>query len=244
MRARELVHDHPHALPLLLLWSLTAVMMRNWLFSGALPAGEESAFLYSSLPYFASHQLSMFSAWLPSPLGQVQQYSIYWFLAMWGGLVRNPLTLYKGACFAVALLTPAAMYGATYSLLRSRLAATVAAGLFAFSPLVVSHWLAGHLNVEVSFAVGPLAVWALHLALRKRSMGAMIGFGLSISALYLLTTAQGVYWVVPLAAITAYEWITWVKEGGAHRGFARRLASVVGVSFIAFAAASAVELVP
>ncbi|MFL5735923.1 MAG: hypothetical protein ACJ76P_01120 [Actinomycetota bacterium] len=242
--ARWLAHDHPHIAPLLVLWTLTAIVMRRWVFSGALPAGEDSAFLYSSLPYFASHHLGMFNAWLPSPLGQVQQYSIYWFLAMWGGIVRNPLTLYKGACFAVALLTPAAMYAASYSLLRSRLSSAVAAGLYAFSPLVISHWLAGHLNVEISFAVGPLAVWALHLALRNRSIAAMIGFGLSISALYLLTTAQGVYWGVPLAAITAFEWVTWVKAGGTHRAFAARLAMVGGVSLLAFIAASAVELVP
>ena len=241
---RTLVDAHPHSLPLTVLWALTVVVMRRWLFTGGLPAGSDSAFLYSSVPYFSSHDLHAFSVWLPSPLGQVQQYSVYWFLGMWSALVHDPIVLYKGASLLVALLTSTGMYGLAYWLIGSRRSATVAAALYAFSPFVVSHWIAGHLNIEISLAVGPIAVWALLLALRTGAVGAMIGLGLAGSALYLLTTAQGIYWILPMAVVVAFESAaTWVTVRRV-RPVLVRLASVAAVAGAVFAVASAVELLP
>jgi len=233
-----------HLGPLTLLAGLTVLMTRNWLWIGdRMPAAVDAGFLYSTLPYFQSHGLHSFTVWLSSPLGEVQQYSVYWFLGMWSGLVRDPLLLFRMACFITALVSAFGLYGLTYRLTRSRLGATTGAIVYAFCPIVVSHWLAGHLNVQISIAVGPLAIWALIVALRDRSLPAMVGLGLCASALYLLTTGQAYYWVLPFTAVSIVE-LSAISRLGGRLETIRRVAAIAAVAFPTFVMASAVQLVP
>jgi hypothetical protein len=235
---------HGHLGPLTLLAGLTVLMMRNWLWIGdRMPAAVDAGFLYSTLPYFQSHGLHAFTVWLSAPLGEVQQYSIYWFLGMWSGVVRDPLLLFRAACFLTALVSAYGLYGLTFWLTRSRLAATTAAIVYAFCPIVVSHWLAGHLNVQISIAVGPLAIWALLVSLRDRSLPAMLGLGLCASTLYLLTTGQAYYWAIPFTAVSIVELNAISRRDGRLEAM-RRVAAVAAIAVPTFVLASAIQLVP
>jgi hypothetical protein len=232
-----------HGLPLTALAVLDLVLLRNLLFTSRLPAGVDSSFLYSLLPFFTGHGLLTFEVWLPAPLGQIQQYSAYWLLASANAVVPDPVAVYKGAVALTLLVAAWSAYGLAYWLTRSRLAAVVGAALYVCSPFSVSIWLTGHLDVGMSYALGPLALWALWAALRSGSRGATIGLGLSVSALYLLTTGQGVYWVLPLATVLLVEF---GRAARARRGrtFVRRVLHVAALGAVVFAAASAVGLLP
>ena len=233
-----------HVGPLTLLTGLTVLMMRNWLWLGdRLPAGVYAGFLYSTVPYFQSHGLHTFTVWLSAPLGEVQQYSVYWFLGMWSGVVRDPVLLFRVACFLIALVSAYGLYGLTFWLTRSRLAATTGAIVYAFCPIVVSHWLAAHLNVQISIAVGPLAIWALLVSLRERSLPAMLGLGLCASTLYLLTTGQAYYWIVPFTAVAIVELLAISGRDGLREAI-RRVGAVAAIAIPTFVLASAVQLVP
>jgi hypothetical protein len=233
-----------HLGPLSVLAGLTALMMRNWLWIGdRMPAGVDAGFLYSTLPYFRSHGLHTFTVWLTTPLGEVQQYSIYWFLGMVSSVVADPLLLFRMTCFLVGVVSAWGLYGLTFWLTRSRLAATTSAIVYAFCPIVVSHWLAAHLNVQISIAVGPLAIWALLVSLRDRTVAAMLGFGLCASALYLLTTGQAYYWVLPIATVSIVELSAiWRRDGSLEA--VRRVAWIAGVAVPTFVLASAIQLLP
>src|SRR5689334_153596 len=67
-----------HLAPLALLAAADAVMLRNVVLGRGVPAGVDSAFLFSALEYYTRHDLSTFTIWLASPLGEIQQYSLYW----------------------------------------------------------------------------------------------------------------------------------------------------------------------
>ena len=136
-------------------------MLRHVFLSHGLPVGGDSGFLYSALPYFARHGLGTFSVWLPSPLGEVQQYSLYWALGSVVSIVGNPVEVYKLAMLAVIALTSVIMYGFAYWLTRDRFAAAIASFAYSFAPFAVAQWLDGHMNVQVSYAVGPATIWAL-----------------------------------------------------------------------------------
>ena len=55
----------PHVGASLVLLALDLLLMRRWLFTGAFPAGVDSGFLYSLIPFFEAHHISAFTAWLP-----------------------------------------------------------------------------------------------------------------------------------------------------------------------------------
>ena len=230
----------PHVAPLVGLLSLDLVMLRHVFLSHGLPVGGDSGFLYSALPYFARHGLGTFSVWLPSPLGEVQQYSLYWALGSVVSIVGNPVEVYKLAMLAVIALTSVIMYGFAYWLTRDRFAAAIASFAYSFAPFAVAQWLDGHMNVQVSYAVGPATIWALWLALRSGGRRPMVVLGLAEAALFLLTTGQGAYWVLGLVVVVFWEIVT--SEG--RWRVACRLGITAVVSGATFIAASAVQLVP
>ena len=232
-----------HLLPLALLGFLVVMMLRHLLFTGGVPASMDSGFLYSRLPLFDRYGMTGFSVWLPDSFGQVQQYSVYWLLAAFNGVFHNPLAVYKGAVLATVLVAAWGSYGLAHWLSGSRLAATIAAGLYVFSPFSVAIWLVGHLDVGISYAVGPLALWALWAALRSGRTAPMVGLGLAGSALFLLTTGQGIYWLLPMGLIAAFE-LTSQSRTHHKRIVLRRVALTAGVSALVFVLASAVQLIP
>lgn len=230
-----------HLAPAAALVGLDTLILRNYLFTNKAAGGVDSAFLYSILPYFKSHGLGAFSVWLSAPFGEVQQYSVYWFLASLVGVVGHAMAVYKLSVFLAVLGSSVSSYALAYWLTRSELAAGVAAFLYTFSPFAVAQGLAGHLNVEISYAVGPLAVWLLWLSLRERRRRAMIGLGLAGSALFLLTTGQGVYWLLPLTCVAGMELTVGAARG---RRAATALLETTVVGGAAFTSASAVQILP
>jgi hypothetical protein len=232
-----------HGLPLAVLLLLQILMLRDLLFTSGLPAWMDSGFLYSRLPFFDRHEMHIFSVWLPEPFGQVQQYSVYWLLASFEGVFHNPIAVYKGAVFTTIATGSIGAYGLAFWLTRSRLAAGVAAGLYVFAPFSVSIWLLGHLDVGIAYAVGPFAVWALWVSLRTGHLSSMIALGLTGSALFLLTTGQGLYWLLPLLAITVFE-VRRTPGRAERRATRSRLRMTLVFSGLTFLFASAVQVLP
>ena len=232
-----------HLPPLLILGVLDLLMLRNLLFTSGPPASIDSGFTYSLLPYFSEHGAHTFTGWLSWPLGQVQNYSAYWLLATAQGLIHNPVLLYKAAILVTVGVATAGAYGFAYWLSGSRLGAAVASGLYVFAPFSVAAWLAGHLDVAISYAVGPIAVWMLWVSLKTGSRLAMVVLGFAGSALYLLTVGQGAYWMLPVLAVLATEVVRSVRRRSwqAMRG---RLGITAAISLGTFVVSSAVQLLP
>ncbi len=219
---------------------ITALLFRTWI-AGGLPGGIDSGFLYSVLPLFSTYGASLFTVWLPIPFGQVQQYSVYWLLAMVMSVTRGAVGTYDAMAITLCLATLAVVYGLTYWLVRSRVAACVAATAYGCSPFVVAQWLDGHLDVEVAIAVGPLAVWMALVVLRTGSKPAAVGLGLCASALFLLTTGESAYWLFPMATLCLAEVLV---LGRARRRALRHALWGGAVAAGTFVVASAVQLVP
>ena len=184
-----------------------------------------------------------FTVWLPLQFGQVQQYSVYWLLAMVMVVTRSAvgdLRARRGgprARHARGRLRPRRT-GST----RHRLAAAVAATLYAFSPFAISQWLDGHLDVQVAIALGPLAIWMVLVVLRTGSAAAAIALGLCASALFLLTTGEAAYWLLPGGPVIGSS-----SAGDAlHAARARRRAAARARRRArgTFVVASAVQLLP
>lgn len=230
-----------HAVPLALIAVLVAVAMRNVLFRGEVPAGTDSAFLFSDLRLFAEHHVLAFTGWAPEPFGQTQQYSVYWLLAMFTTLTGSVMGVYDIALLVTFLLGAVGAYRLAFWIGGSRLGAVVAAAIYVFAPFSIAQWASGHLNVEISYALGPWLLWALWLSLRDGSRRAMIGLGLAGSAAYLLTTGQAFYWLLPLAAVACAEA---ARQRAAIREYGRRLLAAAVIALAVFATASAVELFP
>lgn len=233
-----------HGPPLVVLTILDLLMLRNLLLKSGPPASIDSGFTYSLLPFFAQHDIHLFTGWLSWPLGQVQHYSAYWLLAAIQAVIHNPVLLYKLAILATVLVASVGAYGFAYWLSRSRLGAGVASALYVFAPFSVAAWLAGHLDVAISYAVGPIAIWALWVALRTGSRLAMAVLGLSGSALYLLTVGQGAYWLLPMCAVLGVELLRARRSASSWQKVRRRLGLTAAISLSVFAVSSAVQLVP
>jgi hypothetical protein len=217
----------------------TLILFRTWL-TGQFPSGTDSGFLYSALPLYQAHGAGLFTAWLSVPMGQVQQYSVYWFLTMVMTLLRSPLLTYDVGALAIAITTVIGMYGITWTWTHSRMAAVCAAGAYAFSPFAVSQWLDGHLDVATSIAVGPIAVWAMLEIIDSGSRRAAIALGLCGSALYLLSSGQAAYWLLAMPILGAIRLV--VAED--KRKALNSAVSGGAVALVTFALCSAVQLVP
>jgi hypothetical protein len=236
-RPRRWVAHVPY---LTLLLIATLVLFRTWL-GGRYPSGTDSGFLYSALPLYQAHGLQLFTVWLPVPMGQIQQYSLYWLLTMVMVVLRSPLVTYEVSAVGIALVAAFGMYCLSWAWCHSRLGALCAAGAYAFSPLAVAQWLDGHLDVATSIAVGPIAVWALLEILNTGSRRAAVALGLCGSALYLLTSGQGAYWLVALAVVALVRLVVARRE---RRKLIARALSGGAITLITFGLTSAVQLVP
>lgn len=131
------------------------------------------------------------------------------------GVVLAPITWTAGAtaAFDVGMILGPVASGATAAwalggIVRSRLARAVAGGLYAFSPFMLAHLQAGHLNLV--WAVLPPALLGLAHRLFVRDLarpwllGALTGLALALQAwLYTQTLAVGVLALVLLAAVLA-----------------------------------------
>ena len=126
-RLVQLARRPRHLVPAAILVALDTLVLRNYLFTNKAAGGVDSAFLYSILPYFKSHGLGAFSVWLPTPFGEVQQYSEYWFLASVVSVVGHAMVVYKLSVFLAVLGSSVSSYALAYWLTRSELAAGVAA---------------------------------------------------------------------------------------------------------------------
>ncbi len=93
-----------HGFPGAILIFATVWLFRTWL-GGKYPGGTDSGFLYSELVFFRLHELNLFTVWLPTPFGQVSQYSLYWLLSMFVMVFRSVLVTYKLVAFSIALLS-------------------------------------------------------------------------------------------------------------------------------------------
>lgn len=188
-----------HLQPLIILLATTLVMFRTWIFA-SYPGGTDSAFLYSGIVFYRTHGLQLFTVWLPTPFGQISQYSIYWLLAMLTTILRGTFFTYKAAALSIALISAYGMYTVSWSWSRSRLGALTGAIFYSFSALTVTQWMTGHFDVEISMALGPLVIWCIDRVLTAGSTRAAIGLGLCGSALLLLTSGQAAYWL-PVAGV-------------------------------------------
>ncbi|WP_181780908.1 hypothetical protein [Pseudonocardia pini] len=134
------------------------------------------------------------------------------------GLVLAPITLTAGptAAFDVGMILGPVASGtaaawALGGIVRSRVARAVAGGLYAFSPFVLAHLQAGHLNLV--WAVLPPVLLGLAHRLFVRDLtrpwllGVLTGLALALQAwLYTQTLAVGVLMLVVLAAILAVRY--------------------------------------
>ena len=229
-----------HLLPLIILLAATLVLFRTWIFS-RYPGGADSAFLYSGIAFYRTHGLELFTVWLPTPFGQVSQYSIYWLLAMVTTILRSTFVTYKAAAIAIGLISAFGMYGVSWSWSRSRLGALTAAVFYSFSPEVVSQWLSGHFDVQISMALGPLVIWCIDRMLTSGSMRAAVGLGLGGSALLLLTSGQGAYWLPVAGVFIAGRFIIGWRDAGI---MLKRAVLGAFVTMVVFILTSAVQLVP
>jgi hypothetical protein len=236
---RHIDRRYVHAAPLALLAAADGWMLRNILFGRGLPSGVDSAFLYSALNYYTRHGLSTFTIWLASPLGEIQQYSLYWALSGVASIAGHPLFVYKMAMAAIIAVTTVGSYGLAFHLTSDRIASCAAAFIYGFSPFAVAQWFDGHMNVQISYALGPCALWALMRSLETGSWRAGLALGASGSGLFLLTTGQGAYWALPLVLIMAYE-----LARGPRRAVAGRIVRTSVISLAVFVPLSAVQLVP
>ena len=229
-----------HGLQLAILTISTLALFRTWI-GTAYPGGTDSALLYSALAFYKDHGLQVFTIWLPAPLGQVSQYSMYWLLSMLTVVFRSILVTYKLAAIAIALTSAVGMYAISWSWSKSRAGALAAAIFYSFSPMSVNQGMSGHLDVLVSMAVGPLMVWSADRLIKAGSWRAAVGLGLCGSALLLLTTGQAAYWLpVVLAVVFARLLISFKKSVLMLRNALWGFVLVAGV----FVAASAVQLGP
>lgn len=239
-RARLLGLILHHSVPSVILIASTLVLFRTWI-GNMLPGGTDSPFLYSEMVFFKYHGLNVFTVWLPTPFGQVSQYSMYWLLSMLSTVFRSTLLTYKLAAISIALTSVFGMYAVSWSWTRSRLGALAAAIFYGFSPLSMAQWMTGHVNVQVSMALGPIMLWCIDRVLETGSKRAAVGLGLCGSALVLLTTGQGAYWILAIMVFVPVKFcVRW-------RNFAAMLwRGVIGALLAAtvFVAASAVQLLP
>lgn len=229
-----------HGLPGAILVVATLVLFRTWLGRG-FPGGTDSGFLYSGLAFYRTHGLGLFTVWLSEPFGQVSQYSVYWLLSMIVTVFRGMLFTYKLMAVLIALLSALGMYAVSWSWSRSRLGALAAALVYSFSPLSISQWLTGHLDVQISIALGPLALWCIVRILDHGSLRAAVGLGLCGAALLLLTTGQAAYWLPAVAVVVAGKFLT---AGRGVLGMLRRTVPAALAAIVIFLAASAVQLLP
>lgn len=226
-----------HAIPVILLTTASLLLFRTWI-SPATPGGVDSGFLYSGVAFLKYHHIKAFTVWLPMPLGQISQYSMYWLMAMLTTIFRGVMLTYKAVALAIMLLTCIGSYSIAWSWSRSRVAAVAAATFYSFSPMAVAQWLSGHLDVEFSMAAGPLLVWAVARMIDTGSRRAGLGAGLCASALLLLTTGQAAYWLLAIAVIVA------AKLARPRGLFRAATASSLAIAIAAFIGASAVQLGP
>jgi hypothetical protein len=229
-----------HLQPLTILLAATLVMFRTWI-AASYPGGTDSAFLYSGIAFYRVHGLQLFTVWLPTPFGQVSQYSIYWFLTMLTAILGSTFFTYKAAALSIALISAFGMYAVSWSWSRSRLGALAAAVFYSFSPLSVSQWLSGHFDVQISMALGPLVIWSIDRVLTTGSIRAAIGLGLGGSALLLLTSGQAAYWLPVAVVFIIGRFIIGWRDAGM---ILKRAALGAGVTMMVFALTSAVQLVP
>lgn len=110
-------------------------------------------------------------------------------------LSRNPLLTHNVAFMASFVLSGAAMYALAKYLVGNRLAASVSALMFAFSPYAFAH--TAHIQLEMMAGL-PLALLAIHRHADRPSLlrGALVGAAIALQAL-----ACGYYGV--LAALIA-----------------------------------------
>ena len=96
-------------------------------------------------------------------------------------LTRNPLVAHNVAFLASFVLSGGAMYALAKYLSRSRLAAAVAAAIFAFSPYAFAH--TAHIQLEMTAGL-PLVLLAIHRhADRPRILrGVLIGVAIALQA--------------------------------------------------------------
>lgn len=229
-----------HGLPVAMLVAATLVLFRTWLGS-RFPGGTDSGFLYSGLAFYRTHGLQLFTVWLSTPFGQVSQYSVYWLLSLLTAVFQGTLFTYKLAAVVIELLSALGMYAVSWSWSRSRLGALAAAIVYSFSPLAVSQWMSGHIDVQISLALGPLMLWCIVRILDTGSLRAAVGLGLCGSALLLLTTGQAAYWLLAVAIVVIGKLLT------AGRGVLAMLRRTVPAALAALAvsaAASTVQLLP
>ena len=229
-----------HSLPLVILVTSTLVLFRTWI-SGRYPGGTDSAFLYSGVVFYQTHGLHFFTVWLPTPFGQVSQYSLYWLLSMLLPVLKNVLFTYDLVAVSIALISAFGLYAISWSWSRSRLGALAAAIFYSFSPFSIAQWLSGHLDVQVSMALGPLIIWCIDQVFDAGSKRAALGLGLSASALLLLTTGQAAYWTLAAAIFVAGKCIINSRDIVATL---QRCAPGTILAVVSFAAASAVQLLP
>lgn len=131
------------------------------------------------------------------------------------GVLLAPITLTAGATAAFntgmvlgPVVSGVATAAALGGIVRSRVARATAGALYAFSPFMVAHLQAGHLNLV--WAVLPPVLLALALRLfvcdlrRPWLLGALAGLALAAQAwLYTQTLAIGVLMLVVLALVLA-----------------------------------------
>jgi hypothetical protein len=227
-----------HSKPIAILIVATLVLFRTWIGSRS-PGGTDSAFLYSGVAFYRTHGLQLFTVWLPSPLGQVSQYSMYWLISMLTAVFQGTLLTYKLIAVSIAFMSGIGMYAISWSWSRSRAGALAAAVFYSFSPMSIAQWLSGHLDVQLSMAVGPIVIWSICRLIDTGSRRAAVGLGLCASALLLLTTGQAAYWILPAVVIIASRLPISFRK--ATRVIRRALPGAV-LTVAVFAAASAVQL--
>ena len=232
----------PHLAPLAILFLIDLLVLRNVLFGSGVPDAVDGGFVYSALSYFDLHGLDAFSIWLSYPFGEVQQFSHYWLLAALPDSLGE-VGRVEGVMVVTVLIASLGAYGLAAWLTRDPVAAGLAAALYALTPFFIAEIVGGHVNVGISYAVGPLAIWAIWVALRTGSRSAMVSLGLAGSALYMLTTGQGIYWLLPMICIALGELLLASGRGEVVPQL-RRLGRTVGIAAGVFLLASAAQLLP
>ena len=232
-----------HLLPILFIWTISLVMVRDFLFSGALPAGTDMLG-WIARPTFLAENGEILSTWSSQSVGEVRQFQMESIFAFFISLGFSAVALVKGAVLVGIALGGLGAYFLTHRYTSNRLAAMTAAVIFVNSQFFITRWTSGHLNLALGFALAPTVLLVLARLLERPT--ALRALTLS-SVMLILTVAirldLGLYYL-PFMVLFVAAHVAFPPHGYWRRDYVLAIAPALIGSAVVYTLVAAFVILP
>ncbi len=212
-RVRALRRHAPYLAALL---GVVLLLTRRF-FSPGIPAGADAFGLMSRSA--VSARSGLLSTWSPIGFGSPRTFALDQLLVIANTVTRNSVTTYKLMVVSILLAAGCFTYLLAWQWFRSRPAAALAGALYVLSPLPISQFTTGHLNITIVIALLPLQLFLWDRALRRFDLRTAIALGLTFGALLLVRPDM----VVISATTSGLFFVAMLLTGGGRKLWASAL---------------------